>query len=121
MKLGEKIENMPLGSRDAVHVAVILVSCETNLFRGESVRFVDEAFTKVGRCNADVRHGIADPFSSVDIEPGKPFLVMLCPEVVGQLTHKFDVNVSAVDDRNKVAPWSIRDDDDEDKCDYSTC
>lgn len=93
MKIGEDAKG-ELGRKDAFHVAAILMNCKDSLRAGDSVKILNA--TSVELCDRGVRHGVCDPFASVIIPPNTLVWVYLEPKIVGDLTHKFEINLGVV-------------------------
>ena len=98
MRLGQSGGTANIGRRDAFHVPAVFAASAEKLEPGQSVRFIDDAFSVVAACRLDSakypRHGIVDPFLA---SAGKTFWVLLEPSLVGgELTHNFSLVVTDV-------------------------
>lgn len=78
-----------LGTRDAVHVPVVIVTSEELLLPGEWVKFADSTYTRVISCEYEDRHGIVDPFVS-SVPKHTRFLMMVIPEGTTKVEHNFN-------------------------------
>jgi hypothetical protein len=86
-----------LGSRDAFHVPSVIVTWAAWVKvvpratrPGANVRFTNDEQTQVEPCEYSERQAIADPFLE-SIEFGVAFWVFIIPELVGGLTHNFEI------------------------------
>lgn len=94
MKLGAESTFGEVGLKDAVHMAIVTVTCRDTLRRGQPVRFMDDSFQEVTTCEyqEEYKHGIADPFYPEEYIPsGTPFVVLLPPGTAGNLRHEYDL------------------------------
>jgi hypothetical protein len=98
--------NIVLGSRDAFHVPSVLVTwakphvagsgssdgdrLSGHRMPGANVRFTNVQQTQVEPCEYDERQAVADPFLET-IRAGVAFWVFIIPELVGGLTHNFEI------------------------------
>ena len=115
MKIGQAEKSGQPGQRDAFHVTALLVQSYEKLKPGDSVVFIDDNFDHVRAClEGQSRHGVIDPFLE-KIEPYDLFWVLLLPEFVNNLTHKFQVNVPGLVD------YEYQEDDDPDGCKAMGC
>ncbi len=86
-----------VGTRDAFHVAAILVTSNNSLNPGEHVRFTDDTYTMVERVTGHNKaHAIVDPWLEGPPRPGKKFLVVLMPDSSTNLRHHFDLKYTDV-------------------------
>lgn len=87
-----------VGQRDAFHVPVVLVTCDSVVFPGDRAVFDGpnkiRPKTTMEKCQA-----IVDPWLDRAIPDGTPFYVMVSPDLVGDLVHHFEIDgiPSAVD------------------------
>lgn len=126
-----------LGSRDAFHVPSVLVTWaaphiagselpsdgdRSPIYRsghhvpGANVRFTNDEQTQVEPCEYGERQAIADPFLE-SIEFGVAFWVFIIPELVGGLTHNFEILPKPNPLDNIEDEYEYDDDD----CDWSSC
>ena len=110
--IGKIFENGPLGQRDAVHAAVVLVSSPERVYPGDSLVFTDKAYNRVlpvrdpgphedydeedeGTENEDnslKRQAVADPFVPTgSIKAGQLFWAFLIPGSTEGLRHVFEI------------------------------
>lgn len=99
-------KNLPVGTRDAIHVPFVMVTCQTALNPGDkcSLRGTGDECVKwggkpeVGECyETEPRwHGVADPFLEADIQAGTVFALYIRRECFSGLTHNFKIEI---DDR----------------------
>lgn len=101
-----------LGRRDAFHVPGVLVHSYQYLQPGDGVKFLDAICTLVESAGYETRDAIIDPFLPSEIPPGTLFWVFPTPELVGNLTHHFDLNVSK---RPIITPSVLEEDIEEDE------
>lgn len=107
MKIGEIDKFGIPGSRDSVHVPIILAQSFDNLKPGDKVRFTNSTYTYVEK-SKDKSHGIVDPFLK-SIPTGSSFCVLLNPGLVDKLTHQFELNIDDI-------PVVEEEDDDDNSC-----
>lgn len=93
MKLGIEPRTAVLGERDAVHVPI--VTCEAHDYKNlpapsDWVRFTDDKFTTVVKCEKKDAHGIADPFLD-EISAFQRFAVLIVPGVTTDVRHEFQI------------------------------
>jgi len=114
-----------LGCRDAFHVPSVLVTDARTIDRedgvrpGTNVRFTNDECTQVEPCEYSERQAIADPFLE-HIDLGVAFWVFIIPELIGDLTHNFEILSKPKD--NPLD--NIADEYEEpegDGCDWSRC
>lgn len=80
----------PVGTRDAVHVAVFVATCvDRRVTPGQRVCLAADAVHVVPArdCPFDKSVGIVDPYLTDPVEPGTPFWVFLDPKTVTGLRH----------------------------------
>lgn len=107
MKLGTlETEVNLLGRRDAFHCAAVLVFCTEELQGGDSVRFDDNTYKTVVKCDREHRHAVADPFVG-KIELGQMFWAVLIPDRTKNLTHHFDLNFDDIPAPAAIAPAPV--------------
>lgn len=80
-----------LGKRDAFHVPGVVVFSRETIEPGSNVRFVDGTNDQVMNCLKSDRQAVVDPFIDGDLLPGQMFWIFLCPEIVGNLVHHFEI------------------------------
>jgi len=93
MKLGEDAINYASGTKDAVHVPVVVAYVNGSPLKpGDSVRFTDNGFCEVIASNVEDRHGIVDPFAP-ESEYGDNDLVFVLvkPGLTQNLRHEYDI------------------------------
>lgn len=90
VKIGETTtDNQYLGRRDAFHVAAVLVRCYATVRPGDYVKFLGASVTPADKYDAQA---IVDPFVGREIDDSRElFWVFPLPELVSNLTHKFDL------------------------------
>lgn len=89
-----------LNRRDAFHMACVLSYSTVHINPGDYIRYAQGCICMP--CDREDADGIVDPFacSEVDralINPGETFWVMLKPNSISNLTHKFDTNISQLE------------------------
>jgi hypothetical protein len=114
--IGKTFKSGPLGQRDAVHAAVVLVKSEEDIYPGDSLIFTDSNFTTVesvrhpgpdGDYETDddgerievvlQRQAIADPnVTDSYIKKGDLFWAFLIPGMTVGLRHVFEISGAAV-------------------------
>lgn len=112
MKLGE-VNTGVLGSRDAIHIATIMVRSYEDVRPGDKVVFDDSYFIAVSKAVGEY-HAIVDPFLA-EIKLGDAFLVFVKPDFINNLTHNYKVEIPGYDDHGE-APY-----DDYDSCKQMGC
>lgn len=93
INLGENT-SLPAGTRDAVHCPIVIVSSKeypVKLSPGDWVKFTDDKFTKVEKCEKRDADGIVDPFLET-VDCYENFAIMLVPHTTQGLFHSFDIN-----------------------------
>lgn len=80
-----------LGKRDAFHVPGVVVFSRQPVEPGSDVRFVPGANNEVIVCGKEDRQAVVDPFIDGTLLPGQGFWIFLCPEIVGNLIHHFEI------------------------------
>lgn len=87
IKLGELVINAAgMPDRDAIHVAVALVSAGIKLYPGAEIGFLPDG--SVG-LKVDAI-GVVDPFLKNPVFPGEKFWMVLFPKTVTNLRHNWD-------------------------------
>lgn len=87
-QLGRIADNIPIGYKDAMHVAVVRVVAGTCLYPGQRTEIRgDEAFP-ASRGAYGV--GIVDPFLNRRVDQGEAFLLVLDPGTTFNLRHVWD-------------------------------
>ncbi len=86
MKLGDFPSKA--GDMDAFHVPAIAVTSIDTLRPGDPIRFTDT--TTVILCEKAESDGLVDPWGKI-VRPGQLFWCCVNPEIVGVLTHKFEI------------------------------
>jgi hypothetical protein len=92
--------DLPVGTRDAVHVPFVVaivdhklnVGIRLSIQPGQWVRFTDEKFTKVEPCEKEDAHGIIDPF--IDEMSLYNVRVLLRPGITSPVRHEFEIDPS---------------------------
>jgi hypothetical protein len=111
-KIGQAGSNEDsVGTRDAVHVPVVLVTAHDKIKAGDNVRFADDTYKMVVKTEKSRRHAIVDPFLPDNFNITNSFLVMLVPDATLKLVHHYDL---AFTDVPKAYVEPIEDNDDED-------
>lgn len=86
--------DLPLGTRDAVHVPVIAVQCKdwkADLKPGDPVKFIDDKLTEVAPCSRAEAQAFVNPFID-SVSHFENFLVLMIPGVTSPVNHHFEVN-----------------------------
>jgi hypothetical protein len=92
-KLGELTTNCQLiGTRDAMHVAVIMVTCDVEVKPGHSVEFLPTSTDDHKKVFLSPRReAIVDPFLTNIVQPGEPFWVIVSQAMVTNIRHHYDI------------------------------
>jgi hypothetical protein len=78
-----------VGKKDAIHIAILSVSCYEELVPGMHVKYIYNG--KVEACDIDVATGIIDPFLKEEIIPAyTPVQMLLLPNTVTGLRHEWE-------------------------------
>jgi len=78
----------PKAAKDAIHVAIIPVTCEhAKVYPGEPLRVSYGAILKAGD---EESHGIVDPFLTSPVMPGERFYMLLKPGSITSLRHDWE-------------------------------
>lgn len=102
-KLGQlETDVSRIGSKDAFHVACVLVGSDDELKPGQGVMFTDTDFDFVRELKeGESPHAIVDPFLSgvenYDWNYDKAFWVILMPGTTDGVSHNFKINVEKFD------------------------
>ncbi|RJQ30310.1 hypothetical protein C4565_00565 [Candidatus Parcubacteria bacterium] len=88
VKLGQLITG-PVGTRDAIHVAVMAVEAGVRLAPGQEVGFVKNGDTTVVGYSDDPI-GNVDPFLENHVKKGQCFWMIIKPGTVTNLHHEWD-------------------------------
>lgn len=88
--------DMLVGTRDALHVPIIVATFDDYKQRCEAlpgrwVKFVDADFTKIQLSDKEDGHGIIDPFLD---EVGIDVVVLLKPGITSPVRHQFEINTN---------------------------
>lgn len=125
MKIGQQDPTAQAGSTDAFHAPARLVSAKVPLQAKADVRFTDApACTEVEPCEADKRHGIVDPFAKVAFAAEELFWVWVEPDLVGPLTHKFEITLPDPKETSGSKVTELQEeieDEDDDDCTGEGC
>lgn len=90
IKLGKLITDTQ--HRDAIHIAIVPVTSEYILTRGQHVRLAKGSTTKVEPSGSHLYEdsiGIVDPFLLDLIHPGEQFWLLLYPQTITSLRHEW--------------------------------
>lgn len=112
-KLSETSTDLSLrGRRDAFHVPGVLVTSINIVYPGNKVYFIDTDCTKVRlSISGDPVHAIVSPFLSKMVSPGDLFWVCPVQEIVGNLTHSFEITPN-----DRPQPLPVDEEVDDDTC-----
>lgn len=81
-----------IGQRDAMHVPVVLVTADQTMAAGDSVVFLSPTTVRHWSITAGEEiQAKVDPWLKSQVNPGLPFYVMVSPDLVGDLTHHFQI------------------------------
>ena len=81
-----------IGTRDAIHVAVICCESDGALEPGDYVQLSGDLEKAVRIRDAERAHGIVDPWQPGNPEDGR-FWVMLRPGIANGIRHDFNVRI----------------------------
>jgi hypothetical protein len=101
--------DLPLGTRDAIHVPYVVGTISKDLSLKERmlilpgcwVRFIDDKFIKFVPCEKAEAHGMVNPFLD-KISRYSDVVVLLIPGITSQVTHQFDIDPSLRDQRQAM-------------------
>ena len=87
--LGKLVEGNP--GRDAVHIAVIAVTCKKKVAPGDHVKLVEGTTNEVIKLSGENEtHGIVDPYLRMHFVPaGQKFWLFLYPQTITSLRHEW--------------------------------
>lgn len=108
MKLGDNVTTMKPGTRDAIHLPVVVTKAVGHVKPGDRVVFTSKDLSTAGAPKSyELWHGIMDPLTTASVEAGGIFLVLINPALMaGQpLRHDFDVSFDPVND-SQIDGWN---------------
>lgn len=118
MKIGQD-STAQAGATDAFHAPARMVSAKVLMAPKTDVRFTDApACTEVEPCEAEKRHGIVDPFAKKPFEADELFWVWVEPDIIGPLTHRFEIILPDPKDTSNSAVTVVEEEPEED---YDGC
>jgi hypothetical protein len=111
------------GRRDAFHIPSVLVTWAAvkvagSRMPGANVRFTNDEQTQVEPCEYSERQAVTDPFLET-IGAGVAFWVFVIPELIGDLTHNFEILPKPKPLDNITDEYEEPEGDD--GCDWSAC
>lgn len=86
---------LPVGSKDALHVPIVVAEAKQTLRVGERVVFKDNDLKEVWPVVGEDYHGIVNPFMGNDAYAGEKVYILVKPGLVEQVFHVFDLDVKA--------------------------
>lgn len=84
-----------IGTKDAVHVHIVIAekdSYKEEIKPGDWVKFTDDKYNKIIKCEKVDAHGIVDPFLDEYIYSFDKFAVLLVPGIASAVRHDFEIN-----------------------------
>ena len=91
--LDESVNEIPLGTKDAVHVPYIVVRGYDEVNAGDWVRFTDSNQERVESCDKSEAIGIINPFMD-SISYDEHFVVLLMPGITTPVHHQFEIDAT---------------------------
>jgi hypothetical protein len=104
--------DLPMGTRDAVHVPIAVAQiAEQKGFSGKIepgdwVKFVDADFTRVVKCEKNEAHGLANPFIE-EISSYDNFVVFLTPGITTPVRHSFNIDPAKKEQERKALEMEL--------------
>lgn len=99
MPFGKRPEE-PIGTRDAGHVAFVVIEADDTYDPGEKVVFTDRTYSKVRSAYGhENHHGIVDPFGERVLYT-EPMYVLLRPGIHSKPLHSFEIDLD-IDDEDE--------------------
>lgn len=83
-------DDFPVGTRDAVHVAVIAATAGQTLWAGEDVCYENGIGNTVANTEGGKNIGIVDPYLERKVSPGQKFWLFLYPRTITTLKHHWE-------------------------------
>jgi hypothetical protein len=90
-EFGQLCELSEVGTRDAGHVAFVVITATESMYPGQRVRFNSFMLNVVSTCYFNDYHGLVDPFLATYVKPGQSCRILLAPGMTRNLRHSFDV------------------------------
>jgi hypothetical protein len=90
-EFGQLCEPSEVGTRDAGHVAFVVITATETMCPGTTVKFNDFFMNSVTIAYGRYYQGLVDPFLANEVKPGQACRILLRPGMTRNLRHSFDI------------------------------